>query len=70
MPYDPTKAEPRNPTTGGETAQESADRMAGGKDGGSKAASLIPNKPAPQNTHPSAPGGRNYGAPIGDTILH
>ena len=66
---DPTKAEPRNPTTGGETAQETADRMSGGR-----------NPP-----HPSAPGGNgpakfvnpsitpsakgNYGPPVGDTIL-
>jgi len=72
MPYDPTKAEPRNPTTGGETAQETVDRMAGskpGKDGGAKGP-LVPAKPAPVNTHPSSPGGHSYGAPIEPTILH
>ncbi|HTS55221.1 MAG TPA: hypothetical protein VMH26_18280 [Burkholderiales bacterium] len=64
----------RNPTTG-ETAQESVDRMAGsGKqstDGGAKGPTLTPTaKPPGPSTHPSAPGGRNYGSPIEPTILH
>jgi hypothetical protein len=69
---DPTKAEPRNPTYGGETAQESVDRMAGSRqgpnDGGAKGP-MVPPRPAPANIHPSSVGGHSYGAPIGDVIL-
>ena len=61
---DPTRAEPRNPTTGGETVQQTADRMAGG--GGAPPPSVTRNpvssvKP-PVNVHPSAKG--VYGAPV------
>jgi hypothetical protein len=62
--YDPTKAEPRNPTTGGETAQETTDRLAGvhpGVDGGAKGP-LVTKAPPPQNLHPSAKG--VYGSPV------
>lgn len=61
----------RNATTG-ETAQETVDRMAG--DGGSKPTTdggakgpLVPTKPAPQNTHPSAKG--VYGSPIDPPLV-
>jgi hypothetical protein len=57
--------------TTGETAQQTADRMAGnGKDGGVKGPTLTPAAKAPTNIHPSAPGGHSYGAPIEPTILH
>jgi hypothetical protein len=63
---DPTKAEVRNPTVGGETSQETVDRMAGpgvhtGVDGGNKGP-LVTKAPVPQNVHPSAKG--VYGAPV------
>ncbi len=67
---DPTRAEPRNPTVGGETAQDSVDRMAGGTKGAvppSVTRAPVVNRPAPVNVHPSAKG--VYGAPVGDTIL-
>jgi hypothetical protein len=64
--YDATKAEPRNPTTGGETVQETTDRMAGpgvhtGVAGGAKGP-LVTKAPPPQNLHPSAKG--VYGSPV------
>lgn len=69
---DPTKAEPRNPTYGGETIQETADRMAGG----TKQHYAVPKpdtgptaKPPGPSTHPNAPGGRNFGSPIDAPIL-
>ena len=66
---DPTKAEPRNPTTG-ETAQESVDRMAGS--GGnpphpSAVGGAGPAKFVNPSTKPSSPG--NYGAPVGAPIF-
>lgn len=62
---DPT----RNATVGGETAMETADRMAGGGpkvDGGAKGP-MVPTKPAPQNIHPSAKG--VYGSPIDPPLV-
>lgn len=65
---DPTKAEVRNPTVGGETAQESVDRMAGGGGGNpSHPAAAAPARPAPANLHPIAKG--VYGSPITQPIL-
>jgi hypothetical protein len=70
----------RNASTG-ETAQETADRLAGAGgpskaeqaagakqpvDGGAKGP-LVPNRPAPQNIHPSAKG--VYGSPIDSQIV-
>lgn len=67
---DPTKAEPRNPTVGGETAQETVDRMAG-RGGNPPHPSAAPpgpfSKPPPANIKPTAP--RVYGSPVGSTIL-
>jgi len=67
MPYDPSKAEPRNASADGETAQESVDRMAG--QGG--------NPPHPSSVaQPKAPGPKispwakgQYGAPIQPAIV-
>jgi len=66
---DPTKAEPRNPTVGGETAQETVDRMAGGGKPHPSAAPPGPfsKAPPPANIKPIAP--NTYGSPIGSTIL-
>lgn len=69
---DPTKAEPRNSTVGGETAQETADRMAGsGRTGMSNpphpSAALAPTKQVGPSTHPSAPS--VYGPPMDTPIL-
>jgi hypothetical protein len=68
----PTLAEPRNASDAGRTPQESADHMQTAPvDGGAKSsATLVPQKAAPQNLHPNAPGGKAYGAPIGDVVLH
>ena len=70
---DPTKAEPRNASDEGRTPQESADYRANGgpPDGGAKGPTLTPTAKMPgPSTHPSAPGGHNYGSPIEPTILH
>lgn len=71
---DPTRAEPRNPTTGGETVQETADRMAGNGRAGnlnpphpSATGVNVPTKPVGPNVHPTAKGA--YGAPLGGVIL-
>lgn len=68
----------RNSSTG-ETAQETADRMAGtggpskadqaagAKDSTVRPSPMAPTKPAPQNTHPSAKG--VYGSPIDGPIV-
>jgi hypothetical protein len=66
---DPTKAEPRNPSSGGETVQETADRMSGG--GNPPHPSAVggagPAKFVNPSTKPSSPG--NYGAPVGAPIF-
>ena len=62
---DPTQAEVRNPTTGGETVQETADRMAGGDSNAtppSVTRNPVVSAKAPQNVHPSAKG--VYGSPV------
>jgi hypothetical protein len=73
---DPTKAEPRNPTTGGETAQETVDRMGGlggrdtivGQQGSPHPATYpVMAKPPGPSTHPSA--SHTYGSPLGATVL-
>jgi hypothetical protein len=67
---DPTRAEVRNPTVGGETSQETADRMAGAGNPphpSSPSQSVAPTKPVGPNVHPTAKGA--YGAPLGGVIL-
>jgi hypothetical protein len=67
---DPTLAEPRNPSSNGETAQESVDRMAGGMSNPPHPSAVAqgPSKPVGPNIHPVAKG--VYGAPVGETVLH
>ena len=65
-------ADVRNPTTGGETAMETADRESGGGGGNpphpsSPTQSTAPTKAVGPNVHPVAKG--VYGAPIGGPIL-
>lgn len=64
---DPTKAEPRNPDSGGETAQESVDRIAGSGGNPAHPAVSAPTRPAPSNLHPIAKG--VYGSPVTQPIL-
>jgi hypothetical protein len=67
----PTLAEARNASDAGRTPQESVDHMQAPIDGGAKSsATLVPPAAAPANIHPNAPGGKSYGAPIGDVMLH
>jgi hypothetical protein len=74
MPNDPTRAEVRNPTVGGETVQESVDRMAGGKTNlpadpynPSHPSATAKPKPVGPSIHPTAKG--VYGAPIQAPIV-
>lgn len=58
-----------DPATRGMTTQEVADKQASDRGGAPHPSTIAPTKPVGPSIHPSSPGGRSYGAPVGPVIL-